>query len=238
MNYNNKSNIFLNDSMMFRLRFFIKVKNIKLWSKEEVLDFKAKWQAIIIPVDIQIENKQITLDLKRVESIILKADKIALGDCFCRSELNNCDFPLNTCVFFNDRAEKMVESGRAKWVTKKEAKSVAIDTHNKGLVHMAMHQSNRPDQFPSEVCSCCSCCCGALQGLIHTNNSDLVDPSELVSIYNSESCINCGECVDRCHFKARTLDSNGNLIFKSELCYGCGLCVTTCPESIIELIKK
>lgn len=76
------------------------MKTIKLWSKEENLDFKAKWQANIIPVDIQIENKQITLDLKRVESIILKADKIAVGDCSCRSKLNNCDFPLKKLAFF------------------------------------------------------------------------------------------------------------------------------------------
>jgi len=214
------------------------VKNIKLWSKEENLDFKAKWQAIIIPVDIQIENKQITLDLKRVESIILKADKVALGDCFCRSKLKNCDFPLSTCVSFNVRAEKMVESGRAKWITKKEAKSVANDTHNKGLVHMAIHHSNTSNEFPVEICSCCSCCCGALQGLVHANISGSVERSEFVTISDSESCKNCGKCVTRCHFKARTLDSNSNLLFKPELCYGCGLCVTTCPESIIELIKR
>lgn len=132
----------------------------------------------------------------------------------------------------------MVENGQAKWVTKKKAKTVVLDTHNKGLVHMALHLSNKPDQFPSEICSCCSCCCTALQGLIHMNNTDLVEPSEFVTIYNSELCTNCGECVDRCHFKARTLDSTSKLLFRPELCYGCGLCVTTCSENIIELIKR
>jgi len=214
------------------------MKTIKLWTKEENLDFKAKWKPIIIPVDIQIENKQITLSLKRVESIILKTDKIALGDCYCRSTLNNCDFPISTCVSFNDRAEKMVESRGAKWITKEKAINIANDTHKKGLVHMAIHNSNAPNEFPLEICSCCSCCCGALQGLVHANISGLVERSDFVTIYNSESCTNCGECVDRCHFKARTLDSNGDLLFKPELCYGCGLCVTTCPESIIELIKR
>ncbi|MHA1967288.1 MAG: ATP-binding protein [Candidatus Hodarchaeales archaeon] len=214
------------------------MKTIKLWSKKEVLDFKKRWHAITIPVNIQIKNKQITLDLKRVERIIMAGDRIALGDCACRSTLNNCDFPLNTCIFFNDRAERMVECERAKWITKKEAITVAINTHNQGLVHLAIHSSEDTAQLPSEICSCCSCCCRALQGLKHTNIGELVEQSEFITTHDPESCINCGECIDWCHFKARVLDSNDNLIFKPELCFGCGLCVTSCPERIIELIKR
>jgi hypothetical protein len=82
------------------------MKTIKLWSKKEVLDFKKRWHAITIPVNIQIKNKQITLDLKRVERIIMAGDRIALGDCACRSTLNNCDFPLNTCKELNGLRRK------------------------------------------------------------------------------------------------------------------------------------
>jgi NAD-dependent dihydropyrimidine dehydrogenase PreA subunit len=44
----------------------------------------------------------------------------------------------------------------------------------------------------------------------------------------------CGECVERCHFGARRLDE-GALAYDPEQCYGCGLCVTTCPAGAVGL---
>ena len=52
-----------------------------------------------------------------------------------------------------------------------------------------------------------------------------------------DKCINCGICASRCYFGSRLM-IGGKISFNSEECYGCGLCVTTCPESIIELIKR
>ncbi|TKJ19471.1 MAG: hypothetical protein CEE43_15035 [Promethearchaeota archaeon Loki_b32] len=210
----------------------------KQWSDAELSDFKERWYAFTIPVNIQIENKQVALDLNRVNQIIMQAEKIALGSCVCRTTLQNCNSPRETCIFFNSRAETCVKDGRAKYVTAEQAKLIVSETHEKGLIHLAMHQSITHSQFPSEVCSCCPCCCQALQGLQLLNMKGLVEPSEFVATFDSETCTQCHICVERCHFGARMLDSSEKIIFNHNFCFGCGLCVTTCPENTIKLIPR
>jgi len=214
------------------------MKKNKQWSETKLLDFKRKWKAFTIPVNIQIENRQVALDLTKTNQILTQAEKIALTDCICRETLQNCDLPRTTCILLNKRAENFVNNGQAKWITQEQAKSIVTETHKQGLVHLAMHQWNKTDQFPSEICSCCPCCCQALQGLQLMNMKELVKPSEFVATIDLETCNQCGICVDRCHFGARILDSNKNIVFEQDLCFGCGLCVTTCPVSSIELIYR
>ncbi len=210
----------------------------KNWSDTDLLDFEKRWKAITIPVNLEIENKQIALDLTRTYHIIERADKIALGDCICRVTVGNCDNPRDTCIFLNDRAKRLVENGRATYITKERAKKVVKNSHEKGLVHLALFQTNQTDPIPSEICSCCSCCCQALQGLKRMSLYGLVEPSDLVAHFNSNACSQCGICVDRCQFGARTFNSEMKIVFSRDLCFGCGLCVSSCPENIITLIPR
>jgi ferredoxin len=214
------------------------MKEYKEWSEPKLLDFKERWHAVTIPVNIQIENKQIALDLKRVNQLISQAEKVALGDCICRTTLQNCNFSRNTCIFLNTRAEMQVNEGQAKYVTLEQARLTVSETHKEGLVHLAMYQLGTPDHSPSEICSCCPCCCQVLQGLQRLNLKGLVEPSEFVATFDSETCTQCHICIERCHFGARMLDSSEKIVFKQELCFGCGLCVTTCPENAIKLIPR
>ncbi|MFW9821657.1 MAG: ATP-binding protein [Candidatus Thorarchaeota archaeon] len=214
------------------------MKEKKIWSDIKLADFKERWYAITIPVNVQIESKQTALDLQKANQIIKNAEKIAVGDCVCRTTLQNCNFPRNVCIFFNTRAEGLVETDQAKYISKDQAETIISETHKKGLVHMAMYQRNNPNQFPSEICSCCPCCCQALQGLQRLNMIGLVEPSEFVATYNSELCTLCGICIDRCHFGARLLDSDEEINVNPDLCFGCGLCVSTCPNNAIKLIRR
>ena len=208
------------------------------WSEEQLNDFKRKWQPVTIPVNVQIENNQFALDLTRINKILLKAEKIALGDCNCRKGLQNCNMPLKTCIFLNERADLFVKEEKAEFITQKQAISLVSETHKLGLVKLSMYQSENNKQFPSEICSCCSCCCKALQGLIFMNMTGLVEPSEFVASFNEDSCNKCGICVDRCQFGARVLENDNDIVFKQDLCFGCGVCVTSCPETSIILIPR
>ncbi len=210
----------------------------KNWSEEELKNFKRKWEAITIPVNVQIENRQFPLDLTRINKILLNAEKIALGDCICRKTLQNCDIPIKTCIYLNERADLFVKSGGAEIITQKKALSIVSETHKLGLVKLSIYQLNNNENYPSEICNCCSCCCKALQGLKLMNMKGLVEPSEFVATFDEDSCIQCGICVDRCQFGARILDTDNNIIFKKDLCFGCGVCVTSCPETSIKLIPR
>ncbi len=70
------------------------------------------------------------------------------------------------------------------------------------------------------------------------NMKGLVKLSEYIANFDLETCNRCGICVDRCHFGARIVDSNKDIVFRQDLCFGCGLCVSTCPVNSIELITR
>ncbi len=90
------------------------MKENKQWSETNLLDFKERWKAVTIPVNIEIENRQVALDLTKTNQILMQAEKIALRDCPCRVTLQNCELPQNTCILLNKRAEDFVNEGRAK----------------------------------------------------------------------------------------------------------------------------
>lgn len=78
------------------------------------------------------------------------------------------------------------------------------------------------------LCSCCSCCCHDLQIVKLTNRKDLMVRSEYVASTDPDTCIQCGDCVERCLFGARVLVDE-QMKYDSTACLGCGLCVTVCP---------
>lgn len=54
---------------------------------------------------------------------------------------------------------------------------------------------------------------------------------------NSDLCIGCGTCVERCQINAvKIVDDLEKIILKR--CIGCGVCVPTCPEEVIQLKRK
>ncbi|MFX0124083.1 MAG: ATP-binding protein [Candidatus Hodarchaeota archaeon] len=208
------------------------------WSEEELVSFKSRWRAVTIPINIKIDTQQTALLLENVIQIIELTEKIAVTDCICRTKLNNCDYPLKVCLSLGKNAIKSVSDGTAEFISKNEAKNIVIETHEKGLVHLALHRPDDDEKNIQAICSCCSCCCHALQGLLLMNMKGLVKSSEFIAIQDQEICIDCGECVDRCQFDARILDNKDRMIFNPNLCFGCGLCVSSCAQNAIEMIKR
>jgi ferredoxin len=54
---------------------------------------------------------------------------------------------------------------------------------------------------------------------------------------DSDLCIGCETCVQRCQMEAIIMNDSIAKINK-KLCIGCGNCISTCPESAIILKKK
>lgn len=215
------------------------IKNVKRkWSKDELLDFQDRWRAVTIPVNVKINNKQTALHLDYVFDIINSSEKIAVKDCFCRIELQNCDFPLKVCLSLNEAAEKYVANGEAEFISKTEAEKIIQDIHQKGLVHLALHRLGEDEKHIQVVCSCCSCCCHALQELLLMNMKGLIEPSIYISTHDSTKCINCGKCTYQCQFNARSLSEEDIMTYNPNHCFGCGLCVTICPQKAIQMVKR
>jgi ferredoxin len=118
-----------------------------------------------------------------------------------------------------------------------EALTVLDKTHKAGLVHMALVKKDKSLDDPDWICSCCTCCCSPLSGVVRYGMAPHLLVSDTISTIDMSKCNFCGICENRCQFGAKEM-IEGDLIFKSEKCLGCGLCVSTCPTNAITIIDK
>jgi ferredoxin len=131
-------------------------------------------------------------------------------------------------------AETTIKSGGARVVSVEDALEALKRSHEAGLVHLAF--TNKGDERPFIICSCCSCCCHALSSLLRYN-IPAVTESEHIAFQDMGKCDGCGICVERCQFGARRLVGS-KLVLDRAKCFGCGLCVTKCPNDAISLVER
>jgi Pyruvate/2-oxoacid:ferredoxin oxidoreductase delta subunit len=209
--------------------------------RKNVIDGLEK--AIVIPVNTEIKQDHVVLNFDNVKKIVESAKTIAVKDCSCRVDLKRCDAPVENCMNFNETAEEMltsedprIQSYSPHRVSKVEAMEVLKKSTDAGLVHMAYVSKENPTKIGT-ICSCCSCCCEILGGILRFGMAPHVLTASAKSVWNSLKCVNCGKCVDRCHFGSRKI-VNGALEINSDRCFGCGICVSTCPTEAISVVDK
>ena len=192
---------------------------------------KIRHTSKVLPVGRSLEAKPWVMPTEQVERLLADSRTFALAECRCRSLGRHCDRPTDTCFFINDAADKMVAKGEARRLGLAEAREHLALANRAGLVPMSLFN---PHQHLYALCQCCPCCCHDLQFMLARGRQGLIARSEYVAVQDAGACVECGECVERCHFGARRL-AEGGLAYDPEQCYGCGLCVTTCPAGAVGL---
>ena len=206
------------------------------WTREELEKKLSNIKlAVTVPVNLQIEGKERILDLTEMKRILNEAKLISVGECLCRKRLHRCNAPLDVCFGLDKRAKEFIKKGLARKVSLEEALDALKRSHEAGLVHVTLMYQGK--EKPEVICSCCSCCCHSLSGLIRFGMPDVVVASKYVAVLNPETCSNCGKCVVRCQFRARWM-KNDKVKYDKTRCFGCGLCVTTCPTGSISLTDR
>jgi len=210
------------------------------WTMEylENRTFRAIQMALTVPVNIKIKAENYVLSLDMVKKILSEAHKISVTNCSCREKRGNCDSPTETHINLNAAAEHHIRNGISREIDLDEALEILKKSHQAGLVHMALGQGEFYEQGEiNTICSCCSCCCGLLSGILRFGLAPHMIIPQATSVTDTSACNDCGICIDRCQFGAREI-INGRLSFNPDLCFGCGLCVSTCPTHAITLIEK
>jgi Pyruvate/2-oxoacid:ferredoxin oxidoreductase delta subunit len=149
--------------------------------------------------------------------------------------VQTCDYPLEVCLSLDSDAETMISKEIGRRVSVEEALTALKKSHDAGLVHISY--TNKGEADPLIICSCCACCCHSLAGLMRFDLPEMIIESNKIAVQDEDACIDCGTCVDRCHFQARSLD-NDSLKFDRFKCFGCGVCVSTCPVEAISMVKR
>ena len=215
-----------------------KYNGMRFYSEDEVQKIADDIDHVVtIPVDVGIEGKHRVYNLSEMKTILEGAKQIAVYDCGCKTEYENCNVPRNVCISLDESTEEISERewrGRAE-IGVEEALKVLQRSHDAGLVHLAYIMKG--DEKPGLVCSCCPCCCHTLGSLVRGGSHAQILTSDYMAVSDSDKCADCGTCVERCVFQARQLKDN-RLIFDQTQCFGCGLCVSACPEGATRLIPS
>ena len=212
---------------------------------QEVFDvelFRTKIsQTRVIPVEKSITHENSVMTYNNVRNLINNAEElIAVANCVCRQkqdihrERDPCKLTdrYETCIGFGPMAQMYIDQGWAREITKAEALEILDKNEETGLV---LQPGNA--QRPNFICSCCGCCCGLLRDLKKMNNPARLMKTNYYIEIDSELCIGCGICVERCQMDALTLVDDISTMNRKK-CLGCGLCVVTCSAEAIKLKNK
>ncbi|HUT52681.1 MAG TPA: 4Fe-4S binding protein [bacterium] len=193
----------------------------------------------VIPVRRAVKNGQTVLDTEEAHQIIDAVKNLRLVSCPCRTRteklgVRECrdKYPLGSCIMMETSALYFENLGIGKKVTAPEAKRYFDEMQELGLVGTT---ENYEDAGHTVICLCCDCCCSQLRGRTRWENPEAVAPSNFVAESN-EDCVMCGTCVDRCFFKAISLDEGlGRAVVDADKCMGCGVCALACDQEALRL---
>lgn len=189
----------------------------------------------VIPVQKSVDTgKQQILDADSVDRIVESAEVLAVTRCTCRVIAHKCALPVEVCLQVDNAARYTIDRGSGREVTKAEALSILRRCEAEGLVHITMNKMH----VGHFICNCCACCCQTLPMIIR-EGLRISDPSRFLAAVDPSVCVDCGTCVERCHFNAlaETTSEAGDPVMTvlADKCMGCGLCHGNCPEGAISL---
>ncbi len=186
-----------------------------------------------------------------MEQIFQRAEVIVSGPCGCRTgggmssrsqgEVKNvrCNHPLWNCFQFRKETLDFAK-GRGynmRIYSVEEALAKSDEAEMAGLIHEG---PGNAAVMPPIVCSCAADCCSMI---IQSQASGedmhaLYTPSRFLASVETDKCIGCQECIDRCSFGAIEMAKvPGSKKMKAQInkaeCYGCGVCVVGCKQKAI-----
>ena len=189
-----------------------------------------------IPVGKSIQAGLEVLSYEQVEELVKKRNKFLVAPCICRKEHHlkgkGCNKLMDACLVFDWGAEYYERNGLGRVITLEETLNIIRKADEEGLV---LQPSNAQDIV--NICCCCGDCCQVLVNLKRHPTPAKMVSSPFVAVVDTEECIGCETCLDRCQMDALSMEDE-HAVLNVERCIGCGLCVSTCPSSALTLVRK
>jgi NAD-dependent dihydropyrimidine dehydrogenase PreA subunit len=169
-----------------------------------------------------------TLEEARV--LVAGREHYWVSNCGCREGRGACgQSRMDVCLYFEDSFPSTGSGRRA--ITREDVDILFKEAREKLLVPRPFRDEKTLTRTAG-ICFCCADCCGYF-----LNPAERCETGKSIESTAMEACTQCGDCVEVCHFKARTM-REGTLVVDRGLCYGCGLCADACPAACIGMVKR
>ncbi len=191
----------------------------------------------IIPVNLTIPVNIDILQYENVNEYLDGAKSFGVLDCICRVQKRligeGCDHSVHNCLAFNTKENAFKNTDKIETISKEEFIKKMKEASLEGLVPTT---SNKQDGI-TYICNCCTCSCGIIRAAKEFGTTNSVAKSSYIVQDDTDLCIGCGLCTQKCQFDAlRIIDEK--VVVNTSLCYGCGVCVVSCPTDALSLVKK
>jgi ferredoxin len=190
----------------------------------------------VIPVG---ESIRLGLEVRPYESaaeIVARMQAWGVTECICRKQKalvgDPCSHPLEVCLVMSTTPGAFDQSGSTRSLTQQGALDVLHLAAQAGLVHSVSNNQ----QGIWYICNCCTCSCGILRGMKDLGIANVVARSAYLCQVDTDKCLACGDCLERCQFAALSLEMV--MTVNAQRCVGCGVCTLGCPEGALTLVER
>ena len=117
-----------------------------------------------------------------------------------------------------------------------EAKEKLEEFSEKGYIHSVFWWYDLPQSVC--ICNCDINYCYAARPKLWYDITNTYRKAEYVAEVNSDECISCGSCIERCQYGAIRFGKNDRATIDPKICFGCGQCRFVCEQNAISLIDR
>jgi NAD-dependent dihydropyrimidine dehydrogenase PreA subunit len=169
--------------------------------------------------------------LGEVRELVEQFDRFWVSNCGCREGGDGCKRSrLDLCLFFDPQ---MGGTGTDfKEVDRAFVHGILKETEEKRLVSRPFRYEDDKSRVQG-ICFCCDDCCWYFtkEGAYECDRGKYVERTD------SDSCEDCGTCVNVCYYGAREI-VDGKLSVARDDCFGCALCADVCPEGCVTMVER
>jgi Pyruvate/2-oxoacid:ferredoxin oxidoreductase delta subunit len=191
----------------------------------------------VIPIETSLEEASEVLPFDKIKPLVEASSFQAVAHCPCRLNAKYrdqvCDHSTENCLHFGSMGRYMVEHGLAREITKEETLGILKAADDEGLVHTI----DNMEGMMHTICNCCGCCCAFLVPINEKRGLNILSYSNYLARVDSEKCISCGTCEERCPVGAINIGDEAAEVNEA-VCIGCGICTPTCEPEAIRLTQR
>lgn len=154
----------------------------------------------VIPIESAIASDSKAVPYEKISYYLDKYDTFSVSPCSCRRSRRiigeGCGhLEDDMCVQMGTGAEYFIKTGKARQITKEEAKEIFRKAEENGLMHQ-MPNLEGPGESAA-ICNCCACSCFAIRISTMFRCPD-AERSNYHAEINQANCVACGQCVENC----------------------------------------